>query len=111
MSREVVLPPGGVVLPGLGQTRGQSLGRVSRTVGIGQCLRLEGDSEQRKICPQSPGFCKQYCSASFGIPQAWRGEVAANVIYGAVMVAGGGEGWRHTWGWSGVLELRTHCAM
>lgn len=50
VSRKVVLPPGEVVLPGLGQAGGQSLGWVSLAAG-GKCLRLKGDLEQWSFCP------------------------------------------------------------
>lgn len=92
MSREVVLPPSRVLLPPLGPTgRRRGSGgqwRGSSGPAGGTCLGLEGDQEQRIILSQSPGFCKQCCSASVGIPKAWSGTVTANAIYGAVVMAG-----------------------
>lgn len=81
-----------------------SLGKVTRTAE-GPNPGLKGDQKQRIILPQSPGFCKQYCSASVGIPKAWSGGT-----YGGCHLWSSYDGWIGGWGhpergWSGGMEF------
>lgn len=70
-------------------------GSSSSPAGTCPCPGVEGDQEPRTIFFQSPGFCKQCCSASVGIPKAWRGDsYCESHLWSSYDSQVGGEGTR-----------------